>query len=123
MTRGLLRKKATSKQVKQLNFAIDCSQPVEDGVFETKDFETFLKQRIKVAGKKGNLGTSVSLKHDSNKIQVSAEAPFSKRYLKYLSKKYLKKHQLRDFLHVIANEKQGYQIRYFNIQAQDEGEQ
>ena len=42
--------------------------------------------------------------------------PLSKRYLKYLTKKYLKKHSLREFLYVVATNKQTYQIRYFNIQ-------
>ena len=46
-------------------------------------------------------------------------AAFSKRYLKYLSKKYLKKQQLRDWLHVIANAKTSYELRYYNIHEQD----
>ena len=37
--------------------------------------------------------------------------PFSKRYLKYLTKKYLKKQNLRDFLHVIAPSKTSYELR------------
>lgn len=45
------------------------------------------------------------------------------RYLKYLTKKYLKKQQLRDYLHVVANSqmKNTYELRYFNINA-DEGD-
>jgi large subunit ribosomal protein L22e len=46
---------------------------------------------------------------------VNAELPFSKRYLKYLTKKYLKKHQLRDFLNVIATSKGTYELKYFKI--------
>ena len=46
---------------------------------------------------------------------VNAELPFSKRYLKYLTKKFLKKQQLRDYLHVIATNKQTYELRYFSI--------
>jgi len=46
-----------------------------------------------------------------------------RRYLKYLTKKYLKKQQLRDYLHVVANSqaKNTYELRYFNINA-DEGD-
>jgi len=54
---------------------------------------------------------------------VHAEAPFSKRYLKYLTKKYLKKQLLRDYLHVIAPTKDSYQLRYFNIQGDEEDEE
>jgi hypothetical protein len=60
-----------------------------------------------VNGKAGALGDSVTISRDKTKIQVSAEAPFSKRYLKYLTKKYLKKQQLRDWLHVIATRYDG----------------
>ncbi len=76
-------------------------------------FEKFLHDKIKVNGKAGDLGTKVTLSRDKAKIHVSAELPFSKRYLKYLSKKYLKKQQLRDFLHVIATAKGTYEFKYF----------
>ena len=39
----------------------------------------------------------------------------SHRYLKYLTKKYLKKNNLRDWLRVVANTKTGYELRYFNV--------
>ena len=46
------------------------------------------------------------------------------RYLKYLTKKYLKKHNVRDWLRVIAANKDRnlYELRYFNI-AENEGEE
>lgn len=61
------------------------------------------------------IGTKVVITRDKNKIVVAAELPFSKRYLKYLTKKYLKKHQLRDFLNVIATSKGTYELKYFKI--------
>lgn len=43
--------------------------------------------------------------------------------MKYLTKKFLKKHELRDWLRVIANSKDSYELRYFNInQEENEGE-
>ncbi|KAF5201056.1 60S ribosomal protein L22-2 [Thalictrum thalictroides] len=46
------------------------------------------------------------------------------RYLKYLTKKYLKKHNVRDWLRVIASNKDRnvYELRYFNI-AENEAEE
>ena len=38
-------------------------------------------------GKTGNLGDKVTISREKAKIHVQAEAPFSKRYLKYLSKR------------------------------------
>jgi large subunit ribosomal protein L22e len=37
------------------------------------------------------------------------------RYLKYLTKKYLKKNLLRDTLRVISTGKDVYELRYFQI--------
>lgn len=120
---AILKKKLNVKAKNQgLKFVIDCSQPVEDKVLATKDFEEFLRKRIKIDGKTGNMGEDVALASDSNKITLSSNIPFSKRYLKYLSKKYLKKNQLRDYLHVIATDKNTYQLKYFNIQ-QDEADE
>lgn len=51
-------------------------------------------------GKTGNLGDTVSIARDKAKLTVTAELPFSKRYLKYLTKKHLKKQQLREYLRV-----------------------
>lgn len=45
-------------------------------------------------GKAGALGDVVTVGKDKSKIIVTTETPFSKRYLKYLSKKYLKKNQV-----------------------------
>mmetsp|Transcript_38792 Transcript_38792/g.78253 ORF Transcript_38792/g.78253 Transcript_38792/m.78253 type:complete len:124 (-) Transcript_38792:2-373(-) len=116
-----LSKKVASKGKKQvLKFSVDCQQPADDNIIETKDLEKFLQNRIKVDGKTGNLGEKVTVSRDKAKIHVSAEAPFSKRYLKYLSKKYLKMQQLRDFLRVVAPNKTSYELRYFNINEDNE---
>ncbi|KAK9013573.1 hypothetical protein V6N11_041577 [Hibiscus sabdariffa] len=86
--------------------------------------EKFLQERIKVGGKAGALGDSVALTRDKTRIVVASDSDFSKRYLKYLTKKYLKKHNVRDWLRVIASNKDRsiYELRYFNI-AENEGEE
>ena len=78
-----------------------------------------MNDKIKVNGKVGVLGDDVIISRDRNKIIVKTEIAFSKRYLKYLTKKFLKKQQLRDWLHVIANSKASYELRYYNIHEQD----
>ena len=77
---------------------------------------------IQVNGKAGNLGDTVSISRDKTKLTVTAELPFSKRYLKYLTKKYLKKQQLRDYLHVVAANKTTYELKYFSVN-EPEGEE
>ena len=39
----------------------------------------------------------------------------SKRYIKYLTKKFLKKQQLKDYLQVISSSKTGYLVKYYDI--------
>ena len=47
---------------------------------------------------------------------MSALAPFSKRGVKFYVKKYLKKNGLREWLRVIASDKNTYTLKYFNIE-------
>merc|ERR1712141_638361 len=86
--------KGGKKKKIALRFTVDCTHPVEDGIMDVTNFEKYLMERIKVEGKTGNFGTSVSLERQKNKINLTSEIPFSKRYLKFVTKKYLKKEQL-----------------------------
>ena len=103
-------------------FQIDCSQPVQDEIFDLASFEKFLHDRIKVNGKAGNLGESVTVSVSGNIITVEAKIAFSKRYLKYLSKKFLKKNQLKDWMNVLANGKNSYVLKYYRIENEEEEE-
>ncbi|RPD63093.1 ribosomal protein L22e [Lentinus tigrinus ALCF2SS1-7] len=101
-------------------FVIDYSRPASDGVFDGAGFEKFLHDRIKVDGKTGQLGENVKIHRDGDtKITVTSNVPLSKRYLKYLTKKFLKKNSLRDWIRVVAASKDGYQLRFYNIQTDD----
>ncbi|KAM9543355.1 ribosomal protein eL22-like [Guaruba guarouba] len=102
-------------------FCLDLTHPVEDGIFDSGNFEQFLKEKVKVNGKTGNLGNTVHIERLKNKIMVTSEKQFSKRYLKYLTKKYLKKNNLRDWLRVVASDKETYELRYFQISQDEEG--
>ncbi|KAL9660565.1 hypothetical protein QQ045_025381 [Rhodiola kirilowii] len=101
--------------------------------------EKFLQERIKVGGKPGALGDAITVTREiawkftmhlglfhlgSKEIKLMLSRWFFDfRYLKYLIKKYLKKHNVRDWLRVIASNKDHnvYELRYFNI-AENEGE-
>ena len=102
-------------------FNLDLTHPVEDGIFDSGNFEQFLREKVKVNGKTGNLGNVVHIERFKNKIIVVSEKQFSKRYLKYFTKKQLKKNNLRDWLPVVASDKETYELRYFQI-SQDEDE-
>jgi len=101
-------------------YVINCAQPIEDNVLVLKDFESYLTQKIKVDGKVGNLGAAVKVSKDKDSLVVEAKIAFSKRYLKYLSKKYLKKQDLREYLRVIATSKNNYELRFFTVNNDEE---
>ncbi len=42
------------------------------------------------------------------------------RYLKYLTKKFLKKNNLRDYIRVVASSKTQYELRYFQINSNED---
>jgi large subunit ribosomal protein L22e len=88
-------------------------------------FEKYLHDRIKINGKTGQLaGQNVVLTRDRTKLTVAspAELNFSKRQLKFLSKRYLKKQQLKDFLRVVAASKNSYEMRYYKISSGNNGD-
>ncbi|KAK7717230.1 60S ribosomal protein L22 [Botryosphaeria dothidea] len=97
-------------------FIINASQPVSDKIFDITAFEKFLHDRIKVDGRTGNLGDTIQISQQGDgKIEVIAHQEFSGRYLKYLTKKFLKKQQLRDWLRVVSTSKGVYELRFFNV--------
>lgn len=84
-------------------------------------FEKFLNDRVKVDGRTGNLGETVKISRDgAGKINVVAHTQFSGRYLKYLTKKFLKKNELREWLRVVSTSKGVYTLKFYNVQMDGE---
>merc|ERR1712018_663253 len=101
-------------------FTINCAAPVDDGILDIASFGTYLTGHIKVEGKVGNLGNNVKVDAGKTNLTVNSEIALSKRYLKYLTKRYLKKNNLREWLRVVAEDKASYTLKYFNINNDDE---
>lgn len=109
-----------------VKFVIDCTQPVDDKVLEMGSFEAYLHSKIKINNKTAQLAqNNVAISCDRTKLTVSfpSELNFSKRQLKYLTKRYLKKQQLKNFLRVVAASKNSYEMRYYQLSAGDEAEE
>ncbi|KAI9357698.1 ribosomal L22e protein family-domain-containing protein [Zopfochytrium polystomum] len=111
------------KKVPPVKYTIDCSTPAGDNIFDTAAFEKYLKDRVKVGGRTGNLGSTVAISRNGAIITITAPTGlFAKRYFKYLTKKFLKKNQIRDWLRVIANSKFSFELRYPQINSNEEEE-
>ncbi|XP_037813674.1 60S ribosomal protein L22 [Lucilia sericata] len=118
--KAVLRGKGLKKKKVSLRYAIDCTNIAEDNILDVADFEKYVKARMKVNGKVNNLGNNVTFERVKMKLYVNSDVHFSKAYLKYLTKKYLKKNSLRDWIRVVANDKDSYELRYFRISSNDD---
>lgn len=117
-----MKVKKTATKMPTVKFMLDCSKVVDDNILDPNDMEKYFHDRIKVDGKTNNLGNKVEILRDRSKITIMAELPFSKRYIKYLAKRYLKKQQVRDFLRVVATNRHNYELRYLNLVNGDDEE-
>uniref|UniRef100_A0A336MIH8 Large ribosomal subunit protein eL22 n=1 Tax=Culicoides sonorensis TaxID=179676 RepID=A0A336MIH8_CULSO len=122
--KNVLRGKAVQKKKKEhLRYGVDCTNIAEDNILDVADFEKYLREHFKVHGKTGNLGRNVTFEKQKFKVYVNSDVHFSKRYLKYLTKRYLKKNSLRDWIRVVSNDKDLYELRYFRIVSNDDDEE
>lgn len=95
---------------------------MENGVFDQEAYIKYLVEHIKVDGIVGNLGESTNVSEDGSKVIVVSTAKFSGKYLKYLTKRYLKKNQLRDWIRFVSVKKNQYQLQFYSI-AEDEDDE
>ncbi|EPE02189.1 60s ribosomal protein l22 [Ophiostoma piceae UAMH 11346] len=104
-------------------FIINASQPASDKIFDVSAFEKYLNERIKVEGRVGNLGKTIEISQiGDGKVEIIAHNDLSGRYLKYLTKKFLKKMQLRDWLRVVSTSKGVYELKFFNVVNDEDAE-
>jgi large subunit ribosomal protein L22e len=118
--------KATApKKVKATVYTIDVSKVAADNVLDPQDLGKYLTEQIKVNNKKGNLGSAVTVTVDRNivKVTVKDSTPLPKRYLKYLSKKYLTKNEVKEYVRIVACSKGGYDLRYRSAKKAEEDEE
>lgn len=80
-------------------------------------------EHIKVDDIVGNLGDDISVTEDGNKVIVVSTAKFSGKYLKYLTKRFLKKNQLRDWIRFVSVKKNQYSLQFYSIAEDEEDEE
>ncbi|CEP64940.1 60S ribosomal protein eL22 LALA0_S15e00826g [Lachancea lanzarotensis] len=110
----------TRKQKITKTFTVDVSAPTEGSVFVPANYAKYLIDHIKVDGHLGNLGNAVSVEQNDSVVTVVSTAKFSGKYLKYLTKKYLKKNQLRDWIRVISVRTNEYKLAFYQVTPEDE---
>ncbi len=104
-------------------FTVDFNQAVSNNLLTLENASKYLAQNIKLKGLKGKLGDSIKVhqteKKDKQKntlvvsVENSHDIKFSKRYIKYLVKKFLKREILSLYLRVISNGQNSYIVKLF----------
>ena len=107
------------KQKIYKKFTIDFSGPVENNLLTLESALKYLQSNMKLNGLKGKLGDSIKIssteKTDKAKntlvISVDNSLEFSKKYLKYLVKKFLKREGIGKFLTVSSTSLNAYSVK------------
>jgi large subunit ribosomal protein L22e len=82
-----------------------------------------LNDKIKVEGLIGNLGNDITVEENKNIVTVISTTKFSGKYLKYLTKKYLKKNQIRDWIRFVSTKQGVYKLTFYSVAADEEDEE
>ena len=120
---------------KYSTFVINVKAPLDASLFDTPAFVAFLQTNFKPTkgGKKGNVGVFdctadkatnalafsksviVSSSENGERVLIHTRTPLSKKYLKYMTNKYLKKNDLRDFLRVVSTTAKSYKVSFRSV--------
>lgn len=89
--------------------------------FRSAAWRTRSTSRLRSSSPKGERRLAARApKANEEEVCYNVDSCLYHRYLKYLTKKYLKKNNLRDWLRVVASDKETYELRYFQISQEDE---
>ena len=117
----MLSKKDDKKDSKQLSykkFTVDFTSPLENKLLTLESVLHYLQTNMKLNGLKGKLGKTIMISMDDLKksknvivISVDSSIKFSKRYIRYLVKKYLKKEGIAKYLTLSATSPGAYAVK------------
>lgn len=122
MIQGDANKQIKKKEKSYKKYTVDFNAAVAGNLLSLEAAIKYLNQNIKVNGLKDKLGDSVKVtstdKKDKQKnsvlVQADTKINFSKRYIKYLVKKFLKRENISLYLRVIAQGPSNYVVKLFN---------
>ena len=97
------------------SFHINCSTPVSDNLFTLSTFVEYLNNQMKVGSLRHNLHGKITVEADSTNsaILVTTNVKYSKRSIRYYTRKFLQKQGLHQRFRVVAVSKDSYEIRQY----------
>jgi large subunit ribosomal protein L22e len=113
-----IKENKTSKKEKVYKkYFVDFSDPLDNKLLSIESAMKYLNSNMKIDGLKGNLKDFVKINVDDKRnkksllIQVDNQMQFSKKYIKYLVKKFLKREGIVKYLTVLANSPNSYEVK------------
>ena len=118
----MISRKEQAKEAKQINYrkyTIDFNSPVDNNLLTLESASKYMQTNMKINGLKGHLGNKIKInitdKKDKNKntlvISIDTSIHFSKRYIRYLLKKFLKREGIARFLTVSSSAPNAYTVK------------
>ena len=98
-------------------FYVDFSEPLDNKLLSIESAMKYINSNMKIDGLKGNLKNFVKINVDEKRnkkcllIQVDNQMQFSKKYIKYLVKKFLKREGIVKYLTVLSNSPNSYEVK------------
>jgi large subunit ribosomal protein L22e len=122
MIQGDQNKTIKKKEKSYKKYYVDFNSAVTNNLVSLEAAIKYLESNIKVNGIKKKLGESVLVNSANDKekkkntilVQADTKMKFSKRYVKYLVKKFLKRENIASYLRVIAQGSSSYIVKLFN---------
>ena len=118
----MISKKENPKDAKQKTYkkyTVDFNSPVDNNLLTLESALKYMQSNMKINGLKGKLGETIKIsitgKKDKNKntlnVSVDSQLQFSKRYIRYLVKKFLKREGIARFLTVSSTSPNAYTVK------------
>jgi large subunit ribosomal protein L22e len=113
-----IKENKTSKKEKVYKkYFVDFSDPLDNKLLSIESAMKYLNSNMKIDGLKGNLKDFIKISVDDKRnkkcllIQVDNQMQFSKKYIKYLVKKFLKREGIVKYLTVLSNSPNSYEVK------------
>ena len=111
--------KKDSKTATYKKYSVDFTNPLENKLLTLESVLKFLQNNMKLNGLKGKLGKTILINTDEKReksktsivISVDSSIKFSKRYIRYLVKKFLKKEGVAKYLTLTATSPSAYMVK------------
>lgn len=100
-------------------YEIQCATLIKDNLLKIEALKEHLESKIKIKGKTGRCEGNVGIMCTADQIIVTPNdnIKLSKKYLKYLTNKFLYKQELKDWVRIIANGKKSYRLAYYKTES------